>query len=68
MGKSKKPAKMANRSRGAADEVAASSLVILTGTGHRVARAQDVRAVCGVERVGWRYGTKEDVTCTPCSS
>lgn len=47
-------------------ERAAAKLVMITGTGCRIANAIDMKAECGRPRVGWRYGEKKNVTCPNC--
>lgn len=44
-----------------------SKLLMLTGEGHKIAKASDTKSVCGVKRIGWHYGTASDVTCKRCS-
>lgn len=61
----KKKAKTAQKKQ-QPDELAASQLVMITGEGHKVAKTVDGYAVCGEERLGWRYGEDRHVTCKFC--
>lgn len=65
-GKVKKKAKMGHDKIKAKDEVSAGSLVMISG-GHRISKNISGRTDCGMRVNGWHYGSKEDVSCSPCS-
>lgn len=47
-------------------EYDSSKLVMITGDGHKVANTVDGYAICGVERIGWRFGEDRHVSCKFC--
>ena len=65
MGK-KKDAKMGHRKGSKNPDQGTTVAPTMLNRGHYVVRTLDVFTACGERRMGWHYGTPDDVTCPDC--